>query len=403
MDDGLELVGSIEYRVMLQLYLRLKEDVKRIGLYGMELENIRNADGRGKFIRPLGATFGGKVSAPEIIIDFDWIYGNPEGLGIDKWSMTFDPDKGEESWLSGFILDLGDYKARIEWGWGFLSPIPDGHGPGFIYKGSNLDFDHPEEKADWLLKLAIGLDLGDGEASSGSNWEHYYEKFRPQGDQVYADSQIYPSDLVGRWGAFLRQIGAHPEVQGDHKFNLGDGVWGNCHFKVSHWDMYIGISEDPPTEEQQEIARRLAKGFNEVLWSFGKFNTDGWLFKNSEIVGTGCRILDCRNCDRVVLERYERGRGQGEWNWGPLQERDWCNKKDCIGMNRAMEILPHMGLAGKMIMKFMPSEPPYESQKPGLYNKVKAAQEESEDVEFRRANDPIVEYVEPNKDDEIEF
>ncbi len=390
---------------MLRLYQRLKEDVKKCGLREIDLEDIYSAQGRCNYVRPLAAKFGGSVSDPEINIDFDWINGAPNELGVKKWSMIFDNKKSEEYWSRGLVLDFGDHKARINWGWGNVSVIPDGHGPGFIYKGSSLNFDHPEEKADWLLKLAITLDLGDSKVWPEDDWTQYYERFRPKENEVVYNWQKYSSDIVARWAVLLDKIGVHYNYNGVHKYDLGDGVWGACDFEISAWKLDIGISEGPPSDEQQEIARRLTKtSLRRVLLTFGECNSDGWLFQFGERIGESCRILDCRSCERVVLERFERGRDTDQWNWSSLSVDDWCNKENCIGRMRELDWVSDLGWAGKLIKTFNPSpEPSYESQKPGLYKKVKAAQETAAHERFRIASDPIVSFEKKSQEGDFGF
>ena len=115
--------------------------------------------------------------------------------------------------------------------------------------------------------------------------------------------------------------------------------------------------------------------------------------KNGEKVAENCQILDCLNCEVAVIERSEKHTDGVQRIWEPIGKRNICIDKHCAAQLKVFE--------WKWAGKFFKSSNSYESQKPGLYSKVKAAQAAATSEQFRVASDPVVNYVDCSEDSNL--
>ncbi|MBT8004183.1 MAG: hypothetical protein HN578_14825 [Rhodospirillales bacterium] len=368
------LLDLIEHRVMTRLKQRLDEEVKELSLHNSSVEDFQNIQGCGKSIKVQRARVVGELSSPDLLIDFEWDQDST-GLGIKQWTLFFE-DIGRKLSFGprALIMTSENDEARVDWSMHRM-PIPDGHGP-FLGSDLHLSIGQTEERADWLLSLAIGLGLDEFD----KKWEKYYDDYRPSGLEVMYNWVKYPFDAVARWAVFLENLGASFSNESYHSYNLGDGIWYSSDFLISWWDLRIVVKEEPPSEQEQDYIRRLGKGMTAVLVTFGELNTKGWLFRGGEKMAGNCRILDCLNCDRTVLCLHEEGPDGGRWSWDLLGKPAWCNEENCA---KQMPPLISWDWAKSLIRNPKSNrEPEYSIQNPGLYNKVKAAQDIAKSERF---------------------
>jgi hypothetical protein len=362
------LLDVLEYRVMTRLKQRLDLEVKELALHESSVEDFQNFEGRGKGIKIKSARMVGEISKPELMIDFEWKFENT-GLEIKQWTLFVNKIRKNQEFEARALAIVSEIdEARVDWRW-VAMPFPDGHGPS-IGSDLKLNIGQTEERADWLLSLAIGLGLTPYADRLDGKWEDYYEYYKPKGQEVMHNWVKYPSATVARWAVFLDHLSANFEHDSNANYDLGDGVRYGPNFRVSAWDsLYIDVKGGPPTEEEQDKARRLSKNWKDVLITFGEMNTKGWLFRNGERKAGNFTILDCPRCDRIILNCHEEGSNGVRWSCNFLGTPPWCDNKNCIkpsfpALNRVKNFFKHPKSRGKIEST---------DQFPGLYDNVKAA------------------------------
>lgn len=365
-------LGVLEDRVMTRLKQHLDAELEKLALHECSVEDFQSFEGRGEHINIQRVRMTGELAHPALMIDFEWKLENT-GLGIKQWTLFVDEFRRDRAFGARALIMISENdEARVDWT--VKSGLLPGVGP-LIFSDLKLNIGQTEERADWFLSLAIGLGLEPYSYELDGTWEGYYERYKPKGQEVMYNWVKYRSQTVARWAVFLDHLGIEFSDDSYRPYDLGDGVRGTTDFHISAWDLRIDVHEEAPTEEVQEIARRLSNGSQRVLVTFGEMNTNGWLFRNGERKMGNFTILDCRRCDRVVLCCHHEAPTGERWSWDLLGEPGWCDEENCV-KNFLPLLLPLLNSdwVKRIIKRPKPSgKMGYSDQKPGLYDNVKAA------------------------------